>query len=90
MDILKIYALGINQQLQKEIDELESLLKDEFNDKYYIMTIDLLQNPLLTGKDKIYMPPILLDNISPLIKMNLDNLMKNHKVLIGIDSNDSL
>lgn len=84
MEILKIYALGINRELQREMDKLEFLLKNKYNDQYSLKIVNLLETPQLTEKDKIFTAPVLIKKLPEPIK-NIINDLSGHKILIGLD-----
>lgn len=61
----KLYVMGQTPSSIRAINNLKSLLENDFKDQYILKILDLLKNPELSGDDKIFATPTLV-KVSPL------------------------
>jgi circadian clock protein KaiB len=85
MYVLRLYILGETEDSAKHINELKTLLEDEFGDQYSLEVIDILKEPQLAGKDKIFATPTLAKVLPEPVRKVIGDLNDKEKVLVGLD-----
>lgn len=83
--ILKLYVVGSTYQSKLALQNLESILKDELPNAYQVIVIDILKNPKLAEKDKIFAVPTVVKKLPPPIRKIVGDLSNKEHVLVGLD-----
>ncbi|MCF8268273.1 MAG: circadian clock protein KaiB [Ignavibacteriales bacterium] len=83
--LLKLYITGTTARSFKAIENLKKICGEEFNDKYDLQIIDVLESPQLAEDDKILATPTLIKILPPPMRMIIGDLSDREKVLLGLD-----
>lgn len=81
---LKLYVTGETAASRKMVDQLQKILKHEYQDRYSLAVIDILKNPELAEEDKILATPTLIKKLPPPIKKIIGDLSTKDKVFKGL------
>lgn len=82
---LKIYIVGknsVNQDLVKNVDEI---LTAEFKDQYNLITVDLLEDPVLKEGEQIIATPTIVKLLPLPVKQVFGDLTDKKTLLVGLD-----
>ncbi|MFQ5586798.1 MAG: circadian clock protein KaiB [Thermodesulfobacteriota bacterium] len=85
MYILTLYVVGKTGNSAKAIEQLRTLLEDNFKDLYSLVVIDLLENPQLAEENKIFATPTVIKSLPEPVKKVIGDLSNREKVLVGLD-----
>ena len=81
---LRIYIIDNTPSSNKAISSLKSLLEDEFKGLYSLEIVDLLENPELAEKDKIFATPTVVKALPSPVRKILGDISSREKVLAGL------
>jgi len=81
----RLYVIGNTPSSKKAITSLESFLKDEFKGLYSLEILNLLENPQLADREKIFATPTQVKALPPPSKRMLGDMGNREKVLVGLD-----
>ncbi len=83
--ILKLFVTGRTLRTRNAIANLESICKNELDDRYELTVIDVLERPQLAENEKIMATPTLIRELPPPVRRIIGDLSDQDKVLIGLD-----
>lgn len=83
--ILKLFVTGRTLRTKNAIANLESICKNELDDRYELTVIDVLERPQLAENEKIMATPTLIRELPPPVRRIIGDLSDQDKVLIGLD-----
>jgi circadian clock protein KaiB len=84
MHKLRLYVMGESKNSAQLIEDLRDVLKDQSND-FSLEVVDLLVNPQLAERDKIFATPTLMRRLPEPIKKIIGDLSTKDKILVGLD-----
>ncbi len=85
MYLLRLYVIGQSKRSREAVRNLKDILDEYCKSQYSLEVIDLLQNPLMAGYDKILITPTVIKLLPPPIRRMTGDLSDRTKVLIELD-----
>ena len=85
MKKIRLYVIGKTPGSVKAIEDLKTILKDEFKDQYSLEVVDIFENPGLAEEDKILATPTVITLFPGPIMRLIGDLSDREKVLLGLD-----
>jgi circadian clock protein KaiB len=82
---LRLYIAGQTPKSLAAIANLKSICAGEFDEKYDIQVIDLLQNPALARDHQILAIPTLVRSLPVPICKIIGDLSDKERVIVGLD-----
>ena len=83
--ILKLYITGHTITSRRAIANLRRICKEDLDDSYDILIIDVLERPQLAEDEKILATPTLIRELPPPLRRIIGDLSDRQKVLLGLD-----
>jgi len=85
MNELKLYVLGQTPELEKDIENLNYLLKEVCEGKYSLTVVDLLETPQLAEDDSIFATPTLIKILPHPAKKIIGDFNDRNKLVVGLN-----
>ena len=85
MKKIRLYVIGKTPGSVKAIEDLKTILEDEFKDQYSLEVLDIFENPGLAEEDKILATPTVIKLLPLPIRKIVGDLSDREKVLLGLD-----
>ena len=85
MKKIRLYVIGKTPRSVKAIEDLKTILEDEFKDQYSLEVLDIFENPGLAEEDKILATPTVIKLLPLPIRKIVGDLSDREKVLLGLD-----
>ena len=82
---LRLFITGQTTKSRLAIDNLKRLCKQELEDRYELVVIDVLENPQMAEVEKIIATPTLIKDLPPPIRRVIGDLSNTEKVIVGLD-----
>ena len=82
---LKLYICGQTFKARAAVANLRTICKEELDDQYEIVVIDILEQPQLAEDEKILATPTLIKQLPPPLRRVIGDLSDKEKVLLGLD-----
>lgn len=83
--MIRLYVIGKTPKSAKAVEDLRTLLEDEFKDQYSLEVIDIFENPQLAEDDKIIATPTAIKFLPPPTRKVIGDLSDREKVILGLD-----
>ncbi|KWT91953.1 circadian clock protein KaiB [Candidatus Magnetominusculus xianensis] len=83
--LLKLYITGKTPKSERVIANLQNICKQELQDQYEMVVIDILERPQLAEDEKILATPTLIKVLPLPIRRVIGDLSDTEKVLLGLD-----
>lgn len=81
----KLFITGQTSKSEKIIKKLKKLLDDEFKNQYSLEIIDVIENPELAKKERIFATPTLIKSFPLPIKRVIGDLDNKKNILLGLN-----
>ena len=82
---LRLYVIGESARAQRAISRLEDILENNFEGKYTLEVVDLLERPQLAEEEKIMATPTVVRKLPPPLRKIVGDLSDEQQVLVGLD-----
>ncbi len=83
--LLKLFITGHTPQAERAIKNINTICKNELNEKYHIEIINILENPQLAEDERILATPTLIKVLPEPLRRVIGDLSNTEKVLLGLD-----
>jgi circadian clock protein KaiB len=83
--VLKLYITGQTPRSERAIANLRDICEAEFEGRYELTIVDVLERPQLAEDDKILATPTLIKVSPPPARRVIGDLMDTDRVLNGLD-----
>ena len=83
--LLKLYITGHSNTSRHAIANLRRICKENLDDMYDILIIDVLERPQLAEDERILATPTLIKELPPPLRRIIGDLSNREKVLLGLD-----
>ena len=83
--ILKLYVTGHTGRSERAISNLHRICREQLDEQYEVMIIDVLEQPQLAEDEKILATPTLTKQLPPPIRRIIGDLSETEEVLLGLD-----
>lgn len=83
--LLKLYVAGNTPNSLRALKTLKDILEEDFQGRYALKVIDVIQNPQLAEEDKITATPTLAKVLPPPVRTIIGDLSDRQKVLISLN-----
>jgi len=82
---LKLYITGHTPKSERAIANLHEICREQLNEQYELIVIDVLEHPQLAEDEKILATPTLTKELPMPIRRIIGDLSDKEKVLLGLD-----
>lgn len=82
---LRLYVTGQTARSRQAIDNLRTILEQNFPKQYELEVIDVLEHPQLAEDEKILATPALVKKLPQPVRRAIGDLSDREKVLLGLD-----
>jgi circadian clock protein KaiB len=83
--LLKLFITGQTPRSESAISDLQRICKEEFQNEYELIVVDILERPQLAEDEKILATPTVIKELPPPIRRIIGDLSNKEKVLLGLD-----
>ena len=83
--ILTLYIAGQTQKARRAIENITKYCKEDFQDEYSIVVVDLKEQPELASSEQIIAVPTLIRKLPSPIRTLVGDLSDKEKVLVGLN-----
>jgi len=82
---LKLYIAGQTSKSRRAIVNLKEICEREFEGRYELVVVDVLERPQLAEDEKILATPTLIRELPPPMRRIVGDLSNEEKILIGLN-----
>ena len=82
---LRLYVTGQTARSQQAIENLRTILEQDFPKQYALQVIDVLKHPQLAEDEKILATPALVKELPLPVRRAIGDLSNREQVLLGLD-----
>ena len=83
--VLRLFVSGRTHQSEQAILNLRRICDEEFDGKYSMQVIDILESPELAEEAKIRATPTLIKDLPPPLRRVIGDLSDKDQVLFSLD-----
>lgn len=82
---LRLYVTGQTARSRQAIENLRTILEQDFPKQYELEIIDVLEHPQLAEDEKILATPALVKKLPQPVRRAIGDLSDREQVLLGLD-----
>ena len=83
--VLKLYVCGQTAKTRTAVANLRAICKEDLDNQYEIVVIDILEHPQLAEDEKILATPTLIKQLPLPLRRVIGDLSDKERVLFGLD-----
>ena len=83
--LLKLYINGNTPNSMRALENIKKICKEDLQEQYEIMVIDITKTPELAEEDKIIATPTLVKALPSPLRKIIGDLSNKDKVIFGLD-----